>query len=98
MSCEYIRSADGQVIGFACGGSIRASYCACGHNAPFLCDWKVKGKRSGTCDLPICEKHALQVGPDKHLCPLHQKAYQEWKKAHPGAILPPDYQQLSLLT
>jgi len=80
-----------------CGTRQRVKYCACGRVAPLLCDWKVKEKRSATCDQPICEKHAMQVGPDKHLCPQHQKAYAEWQKRHPGAILPPDYQQLSLL-
>jgi hypothetical protein len=62
-----------------------------------LCDWKVKGKRSGTCDAPICAQHALQVGPDKHLCREHQKAWEDWQRRHPGSILPPDYGQLALV-
>jgi hypothetical protein len=85
--------------GFAliCGPRQKKRYCACGRPADLLCDWKVKSKKSGTCDLPICAKHAKQVGPDKHLCPQHQKAYEEWLRRHPGVILPPDYAQMSLL-
>jgi len=34
-----------------------------------LCDWPLDG--GGTCDAPLCEEHGLQVGEDRHLCPLH---------------------------
>jgi len=94
--CETLKLPDGN-FAIICGGRHRTRYCACGRASSFLCDWKVKDKKSGTCDVPICQHHAQQVAPDKHLCPLHQKAYAEWKKRHPGAILPPDYAQLSLL-
>lgn len=80
-----------------CGLRIKRKFCACGRACDFECDWKVKAHKSGTCDLAICAKHALQVGPDKHLCPLHQKAYEDWKRRHPGAVPLPDYQQMSLL-
>jgi hypothetical protein len=95
--CETIKFADGSSA-IICGMRGRKQkYCACGRAAHLLCDWKVREKKSGTCDAPICPSHAKQVGPDKHLCPLHQKAYELWLKRHPGAILPPDYQQLALL-
>jgi hypothetical protein len=94
--CLKMQMPDGS-FGIICGGHARTKHCACGREADLLCDWKVKEKKSGTCDAPICKHHAQQVGPDKHLCPLHQKAYADWLKRHPGAILPPDYQQLSLL-
>jgi hypothetical protein len=95
--CQHLKFSDGSTA-IICGmRGGRTKYCACGRPCEFECDWKIRAKKSGTCDLPICEKHALQVGPDKHLCPLHQKAYADWLKRHPGAILPPDYQQLSLL-
>jgi hypothetical protein len=76
---------------------LKPKFCACGRESHLLCDWKVKDKKSGTCDAPICDQHALQVGTDKHLCPLHQKAWEAWQKRHPGAIPPPDYSQLALL-
>ena len=36
-----------------------------------LCDYPVEGKKSKTCDRPICDKHATSVGPDRDVCPLH---------------------------
>lgn len=95
--CLKLEMPDGSV-GIICGvRGHKQKFCACGRAADLLCDWKVREKKSGTCDLPICSKHAQQVGPDKHLCPQHQKAYADWLKRRPGVILPPDYQQLSLL-
>lgn len=32
--------------------------------APYLCDWL-------GCDVPICEDHALHLGPDLDVCPTH---------------------------
>ena len=93
--CEHIKFPDG-TVGIICG-TRKARHCACGRAGEFECDWKVKDKRSGTCDAPICSHHALQVGPDKHLCPQHQKTWEAWKKRHPGFIALPDYGQLSLL-
>lgn len=40
----------------------------CRAMSTFLCDWPVEG---GTCDAPLCPEHAHQVGPDRHLCPIH---------------------------
>ena len=34
-----------------------------------LCDWPMEDGR--TCDAPLCEEHAHEVGPDRHLCWLH---------------------------
>jgi hypothetical protein len=82
--CENVPLPGG---GFAiiCGGRHRPRYCACGRESTFLCDWKVSEKKSGTCDAPICKAHALQVAPDKHLCPLHQGMWERWKVKHPPA-------------
>ena len=36
----------------------------------YLCDWQVsEGK---TCDAPLCEAHAHQVGRNKHYCQRHR--------------------------
>ena len=94
--CLKMQMPDGTVA-IICGGHAKTKYCACGREADLLCDWKVKAKKSGTCDAPVCKQHALQVGPDKHLCQEHRKAYADWLKRHSGVVLPPDYQQLSLL-
>jgi len=54
----------------------------CGELAGFQCDWKIGGGpavwQGRTCDAWICATHAQQVGPDKHLCPEHQRTYKEW--------------------
>jgi hypothetical protein len=94
--CEHVKFPDGTTA-IICGMRGRQKFCACGRVGDFECDWKVKEKRSGMCDAPICSHHALQVGPDKHLCPQHQKAWEAWQKRHPGHIAPPDYAQMSLL-
>lgn len=35
----------------------------------FFCDWPTSAGK--TCDLPLCEAHAVQIGPNKHHCPAH---------------------------
>ena len=66
------------------GARQKRQFCACGRVSSKLCDWKVPEKKSGTCDRPICDKHALSVAPDRDLCPEHQKAFESWKRHHPG--------------
>lgn len=34
-----------------------------------LCDHPLE--TGGTCDAPLCEEHANEIGPDRHLCGLH---------------------------
>jgi len=66
---------------------------ACGRalSATLQCDWKLGtatppppggrpllGKEGRTCDVHICTACAQEVGPDKHLCPEHQRTYKEW--------------------
>jgi hypothetical protein len=93
--CLKLEMPDGS-FGIVCGLRRSKKFCACGRPCEFECDWKMK-VRSGTCDKPICSRCALQVGPDKHLCREHQKAWEEWQRRHPGFIPQPDYDQLSLL-
>lgn len=57
-------------------GSRRRQLCACGRTATQLCDWKVPGRRSGTCDKPLCSRCTHVPAPDKDLCPAHAA---EWK-------------------
>lgn len=82
MACVHVKLADG-TMGIVCGVRVKRSFCACGRVGELLCDWKMKEKKSGTCDRPICKQCALEVGADKHLCKPHQKAYAEWQKRHP---------------
>ncbi|WP_137860736.1 hypothetical protein [uncultured Variovorax sp.] len=40
----------------------------CAYPSEFLCDGP-RQDAHGTCDRPLCPRHATQVGPDSHLCP-----------------------------
>ena len=84
--CEHLNINGTNVI--VCRARQKRQWCACGRPCDFLCDWKVPAKKSGTCDTPICKAHAKQVAPDKHLCPLHQRKYDEWKRRHPETTIP----------
>lgn len=77
-------------MSFVCGlrGKSRQQFCACGRSSDFLCDWKILGKKSGTCDAPICKTHAKEVAPGKHLCSSHQVEYSFWKRRHPDVTIP----------
>lgn len=41
----------------------------CNAISAFLCDWKLSTGK--TCDAPLCESHANQIGKNRHLCPDH---------------------------
>lgn len=69
-----------------CGERRKVQFCMCGREGVFLCDWKVSDHKSGTCDKPICAKHAKEVAPGKHLCPFHQLQYDTWKRRHPEKV------------
>lgn len=77
MACEVVSlPAGGTAI--VCS-SLKRQRCSCGQAAPFLCDWKVPARRSGTCDAPICAGCASSPAADKHLCLTHQVAFEKWK-------------------
>lgn len=77
MTCEHVTLPNG-ARAIVCSTHRRAR-CKCGRPAPLLCDWKVKGKRSGTCDAPICARCTTSPAPDKDLCPTHAQAFEQWK-------------------
>ncbi len=82
MSCDRIKLPDG-VTAIVCGGrGRRVPRCCWCHHTPgvFQCDWKLGNGR--TCDKNICVTHAQEVGPNKHLCPEHQKTYEQWRERH----------------
>jgi hypothetical protein len=59
----------GGARGFICTRRPRPR-CACGTPASLQCDAPTK-RRSGTCDRHLCTACAVEVGPDRHLCPTH---------------------------
>ncbi len=66
-------SLDNGARAIVCTGRQRKRRCVdCGElTADLLCDWKVKDKRSGTCDAPLCARCTSKPAADKDLCPLH---------------------------
>lgn len=64
-----------------CGPREYQKRCECGRPASLLCDWKVPAKKSGTCDVPICERCTMTPAPDKDLCPAHATAFKAWREA-----------------
>jgi hypothetical protein len=73
MPCEHV-TLPGGVHAIVCSG--RRNRCACGAPATLACDWKVPGRKSNTCDAPICRTCTHVPAPDKDLCPAHAA---EWK-------------------
>ena len=79
MRCSSIRLDNG-AHAIVCSGRRggRVARCVgCGKAAGLLCDWKVKAKRSGTCDAPICSNCTTSPADDKDLCPTHGAAWAE---------------------
>jgi hypothetical protein len=80
MPCTPFRDENGKVIAIVCTRGERRRRCkvpGCNRWASKLCDFPVKRKQSGTCDMAICEYHATQVGDDLDHCPAHAKAHQQ---------------------
>lgn len=78
MICERVSLPTGGHAIVCSGG--RRKRCACGRRADLLCDWKVEGKRSGTCDAPLCSRCTTSPAPEKDLCPEHAKAFAAWQQ------------------
>jgi hypothetical protein len=81
VTCHPINFGDGG-HGFVCTRGKRPIICsACGKRGDLLCDWKVKERRSGTCDKPICASCSHSPAKGKDLCPEHA---QEWAARTPA--------------
>lgn len=83
MTCERVQLPGGGVA-IVCGRGRRAKRCKCGAVATRECDWKVPRKKSGTCDLPLCENCSHVPAPDKDLCPGHAAAWKSRQVAKAG--------------
>lgn len=85
MACEHV-SLPGGGSAIVCGRrSRKAKCCSCGKPAGLLCDWKVKEKRSGTCDEPICANCTSKPAQGKDLCPQHAAEWAARSAATKGA-------------
>lgn len=79
MDCQIVQ-VDG-VRAIVCGDHRRPKCKACGKPSDRQCDWKMPGKRSGTCDAHVCSSCAVQPAPEKDLCPAHAKDWEVWKQS-----------------
>lgn len=79
MKCTRVQMPGGGTA-IICGPRQRQRKCgACPvprSPATLLCDWKMPGGK--TCDKPLCSLHGRKVADDKHLCPEHSAAYDQW--------------------
>lgn len=80
MPCTPFKLADG-TTGIVCSRT-KPKRCKCGAPATRLCDWKVPGKKSGTCDAPLCANCATSPAPGKDLCAAHARDWEAVKAAH----------------
>jgi hypothetical protein len=85
MPCQHVTMPGGGAA-IICT-SRRRQHCACGRVANLLCDWKVEGKRSGTCDAPICTRCSVSPAREKDLCAEHASAFERWRASR--AATPP---------
>jgi hypothetical protein len=78
MACEHIKLQNGMSAIVCRARGPRPKPCFwCARPAVLLCDWKLPSGK--TCDRSICNDHAQEVAPEKHLCPAHQESYMFWK-------------------
>lgn len=60
---------------------------ACEYEGDVLCDWPMG--RGKTCDLPLCEDHARNIGPERDLCPIHFAMWVEATRTDRLNVWPP---------
>ena len=76
MTCTSVQLPNGSRA-IVCGTRQRRRACSsCGKQADLLCDWKVKERRSGTCDKPICAACSHSPAPGKDLCAEHAATWR----------------------
>lgn len=70
MPCSYVKLPDGGVaiVKHAKPRRRCCAFCRITWDG-LLCDFEVSPGK--TCDAPMCKRHAAEVGPDRHLCPVH---------------------------
>jgi hypothetical protein len=84
MTCERIsfpnpRGEGPDVEGIICSRGKRWPRCSvpgCDRRAPFLCDFPIPRRKSGTCDAKLCDGHRARQGEDRDFCPPHAKHAQ----------------------
>lgn len=65
----------GGLEAIVCSRGRRKQLCSvaeCYSNGTLLCDFPDAKRKSGTCDKPVCHRHATKIGPDVDYCPAHR--------------------------
>lgn len=63
---------------FVCGDL--GEHCAdCSDLGTLLCDYPVGDGK--TCDRPMCEEHAHEIGHELHYCEAHNKMWEAFKES-----------------
>lgn len=83
MSCDHVTI--GGMHAIVCSRGVRwkrPKLCQhCTEISGFQCDWILARDKNRQptkrCDMHLCGVHATEVAPDKHLCPLHQRAWEK---------------------
>lgn len=71
MTCKVITTAGGGTAIICNRGSKR---CQCGRSASKLCDYPLTGSKVGqTCDVPLCNKCAVNIDKNKDYCRAHYR-------------------------
>jgi len=65
----WLKMQDGTVAHICTRGSQIKGCSRCGFVSTKLCDYVHPGGRR--CDAPLCDTHAVNVGPDLDYCPHH---------------------------
>jgi hypothetical protein len=83
MTCQVIRNEEGKATIILCSRGSMQVCITCGHKATLLCDYPLRGEKSGkTCDRPLCPKcttkiPAPEIGhaqkEEMDLCPAHAR-------------------------
>lgn len=76
MPCQHVALPGGGAA-IVCGGARQR--CACGRPATLFCDWRIAGKKNGTCDRPLCRWCTFSPKDGKDLCQEHHRAFQKWQ-------------------
>lgn len=65
----------GPVTVIVCGRRDRRRKCSfCTSDSRLECDYPTSARASGTCDKPLCQRHAKRVGPNRDYCHDHETA------------------------
>jgi hypothetical protein len=75
MACKLFKMEvdNTTIVGISCGRSKYNRCYICGKPATKLCDYPISDTE--TCDKPMCQEHAHNIGKDNDVCNEHYNRY-----------------------